>query len=85
MQDEALSDQVVALLVKKYAQLAGLNATLFSGHSLRTGLATSASKIAGVDERIIMKQTRHKSEAMVRRYIRDGNLFNQNVSGMVGL
>jgi len=85
LQDEALSDQVVALLVKKYARLAGLDATLFSGHSLRAGLATSASKIAGVDERIIMKQTRHKSEAMVRRYIRDGNLFSQNVSAMVGL
>ena len=85
VQDEALSDQVVALLVKKYARLAGLDATLFSGHSLRAGLATSASKIAGVDERIIMKQTRHKSEAMVRRYIRDANLFNQNVSAMVGL
>ena len=85
VQDEALSDQVVALLVKKYAQLAGLDATLFSGHSLRAGLATSASKVGGVDERIIMKQTRHKSEAMVRRYIRDANLFSQNVSGMVGL
>ena len=85
VQDEALSDQVVALLVKKYAQLAGLDATLFSGHSLRAGLATSASKVAGVDERIIMKQTRHKSEAMVRRYVRDANLFNQNVSAMVGL
>ena len=82
---EALTDQVVALLVKKYARLANLDATLFSGHSLRAGLATSASKIAGVDERIIMKQTRHKSEAMVRRYVRDGNLFSQNISGMVGL
>ena len=85
VQTEALTDQVVALLVKKYAQLAGLDASLFSGHSLRAGLVTSASRIAGVDERLIMKQTRHKSEAMVRRYIRDGNLFNQNISGMVGL
>jgi site-specific recombinase XerD len=85
VQTEALTDQVVALLVKKYARLAGLDACLFSGHSLRAGLATSASKIVGVDERIIMKQTRHKSEAMVRRYIRDGSLFSQNISGMVGL
>jgi len=85
VQTGALTDQVVALLVKKYAGLAGLDDSLFSGHSLRAGLATSASKIVGVDERIIMKQTRHKSEAMVRRYIRDGNLFNQNISGMVGL
>jgi integrase len=82
---DALTDQVVALLVKKYARLADLDATLFSGHSLRAGLATSASKVVGVDERIIMKQTRHKSEAMVRRYVRDANLFSQNISGMVGL
>lgn len=85
VQTGALTDQVVALVVKKYAHLAGLDATLFSGHSLRAGLATSASKVNGVDERLIMKQTRHKSEAMVRRYIRDSNLFNQNISGMVGL
>jgi len=57
VQDEALSGQVQALLVKKYAQLAGLDATLFFGHSLRAGLATSASKVAGVDGRIIIKQT----------------------------
>ncbi len=85
VQTGALTDQVVALVVKKYAHLAGLDATLFSGDSLRAGLATSASKVNGVDERLIMKQTRHKSEAMVRRYIRDSNLFNQNISGMVGL
>jgi site-specific recombinase XerD len=82
--DEALSDQVVALLVKKYAGRLGLDARLFSGHSLRAGLATSAAH-AGATERTIMRQTRHKSEAMVRRYIREGNLFSQNVSGMVGL
>jgi site-specific recombinase XerD len=82
--DEALSDQVVALLVKKYAGLAGLDTTLFSGHSLRAGLATSAAH-AGATERTIMRQTRHKSEAMVRRYIRAGTLFHQNVSAMVGL
>jgi len=81
---EPLTDQVVALLIKKYALLAGLDATVFSGHSLRAGLATSAAA-AGASERAIMKQTRHKSEAMVRRYIRDGSLFNQNVSAMVGL
>jgi len=81
---EALTDQVVALLIKKYALLAGLDATVFSGHSLRAGLATSAAA-AGASERAIMKQTRHKSEAMVRRYIRDGTLFQQNVSAMVGL
>jgi integrase len=82
--DEALSDQVIALLVKKYAGLAGLATTQFPGRSLRAGRATSAAH-AGATERTIMRQTRHKSEAMVRRYIREGDLFNQNVSGIVGL
>jgi site-specific recombinase XerD len=81
---DALSGKTVALLVKKYAERAGLDPAVFSGHSLRAGLATSAA-MAGAGERQIMRQTRHKSEAMVRRYVRDANLFSQNVSGIVGL
>lgn len=84
VQQTAVTDQVVASLVKKYTRSAGLDADIFSGHSLRAGLATSAA-LAGAGERLIMKQTRHKSEAMVRRYVRDANMFNQNVSGIVGL
>jgi integrase len=80
----SLTDQVVAKLVKKYARFAGLDHTLFSGHSLRSGCATSAA-ISGASERKIMDQTRHRSVAMVRRYIRDGNLFRDNVSGQLGL
>lgn len=80
----SLSDQVVALQVKQYAAAAGLDHTLFSGHSLRAGCVTSAA-IAGADERKIMDQTRHRSTAMVRRYIRDGSLFRGNISGALGL
>ena len=32
-----------------------------------------------------MKQTGHKSAAMVRRYIRDGELFLDNAAGRLGL
>jgi integrase len=81
---DGMSDKAVALLMKKYAERAGLDPAVFSGHSLRAGLATSAA-MAGAGERQIMRQTRHKSEAMVRRYVRDANLFSQNVSGIVGL
>jgi site-specific recombinase XerD len=80
----SITDQVVALQIKKYAVSAGLDHTVFSGHSLRAGCATSAA-IAGADERRIMDQTRHRSAAMVRKYIRDGNLFRGNVSGALGL
>lgn len=84
LQDTALTDKVVALQVKKYAEAAGLNPKVFAGHSLRAGLATSAA-IAGVNERKIMDQTRHKSVVMVRRYVREANLFRENASAAVGL
>jgi integrase len=55
----------------------------FSGHSLRAGFATSAAG-AGATERDIMKHTRHKSEQMVRRYIRKGSLFKGNLVDSMG-
>lgn len=77
VRDRRLTDKSVALIVKKYAALAGRNADNFAGHSLRRGFATSAAQ-HDVDERTIMQQTRHKSEKMVRRYIEQGNLFKNN-------
>ena len=56
-----------------------LDPSRVSGHSLRAGLATSAAK-AGKSERAIMKQTGHKSAQMVRRYIRDAELFTDNAA-----
>ena len=47
------------------------------------GLATSAA-IAGVEERAIMAQTRHRSVTVARRYIRDGSLFRGNAAAVVG-
>jgi integrase len=78
-----LTDASVALIVKRHVGHAGFAADAFSGHSLRAGLATSAAE-AGQNEREIMNQTRHKSEKMVRRYIRKGNLFQGNVCGGLG-
>ena len=72
-----LSDKSVALIVKKYIALSGLDPADFAGHSLRRGFATSAAQ-HNVDEYTIMKQTRHKSEKMVRRYIEQGNMFKHN-------
>lgn len=79
-----LSDRAVALIVKKLATAAGLNPKLYAGHSLRAGLATQAA-MNGVEERLIQNQTGHKSVAVLRRYIRDGNLFKNNAAGSVGL
>ena len=79
-----LSGIDVARIVKKLAERAGLDAAKFAGRSLRAGHATSAA-IAGASERSIMNQTGHRSVQMVRRYIRDGNLFLDNSVGKLGL
>src|SRR5471030_53777 len=79
-----LSAAAVADIVKRYAAAVGLDAAEFAGHSLRSGLATSAAA-AGASERSIMNQTGHRSVNMVRRYIRDGSLFRENAVATVGL
>ena len=65
------------MLVKEYLGLAGIDNTNYSGHSLRSGFATSAAE-AGVEERTIMAMTGHKSSEMVRRYIKNADLFKNN-------
>ena len=72
-----LTDQTVALLIKEYLKLAGIDNKNYSGHSLRSGFATSAAE-SGVEERSIMAMTGHKSAEMVRRYIKEANLFKNN-------
>jgi len=75
--ENRLSDQTVALLIKKYLKLAGIESKNYSGHSLRSGFATSAAE-SGAEERSIMAMTGHKSTEMVRRYIKEANLFKNN-------
>ncbi|MDB9807802.1 tyrosine-type recombinase/integrase [Candidatus Pelagibacter sp.] len=77
LSEKRLTDQTVALLIKEYLHLAGIDSTNYSGHSLRSGFATSAAE-AGAEERSIMAMTGHKSTEMVRRYIKEANLFKNN-------
>ncbi|MDB4339741.1 site-specific integrase [Pelagibacteraceae bacterium] len=72
-----LTDQSVALIIKDCLKLAGIENQNFSGHSLRSGFATVAAD-SGADERSIMAMTGHKTTQMVRRYIRDANIFKNN-------
>ena len=74
-----LTDRTVARVIKRLAHKVGYDATDFSGHSLRAGLATSAAE-SGKSERVIMATTGHRSEKMVRKYIREGNLFRDCAS-----
>ena len=53
------------------------NLNKYSGHSLRSGFATSAAEL-GAEERSIMAMTGHKTSQMVRRYIQEANLFKNN-------
>ena len=72
-----ISDKTVALLIKKYISVAGFDHTKYSGHSLRSGFATVSAEF-GADERSIMTMTGHKTTQMVRRYIKEANLFKNN-------
>lgn len=77
---ERLSGEAVSLIVKERVAAAGIDPTGFSGHSLRAGFATSAVQ-AGVSTLKIRSQTGHASDAMLSRYVRDGELFVDNAAG----
>lgn len=87
--DVRLSDKHVARLIKSCAREAGLRpdlpeaerVRLFSGHSLRAGLASSAE----VDERHVQKQLGHASAEMTRRYQRRRDRFRVNLTKAAGL
>ena len=82
--NKRLTDQTVVLLIKKYLSLAGVENSNYSGHSLRSGFATAAAE-SGADERSIMAMTGHKSTQMVRRYIREANIFKNNALNKIKL
>lgn len=79
-----LGDKDVARVIKAAVASAGYDAAIFGGHSLRSGLATSAGR-AGVPERLIALQTGHKSLPVLRGYIRRGSLFTENAAALIGL
>ncbi len=81
--DRALSDDMVAIIVRRLAKAAGIDGDL-AGHSLRAGFATSAAR-AGKSEAAIMRQTRHKSVTVARRYIRQGTRWEDHAGAGIGL
>jgi site-specific recombinase XerD len=84
VQPGRLCDRSVALVVKRWAEKADMDPTRYAGHSLRAGLATSAAA-ANVEERKIAQQTGQTSLVILRRYIREADLFKGNAAGAVGL
>jgi len=87
--EDRLSDKHVARLIKQTVRDAGLRPDLpeaerirlYSGHSLRAGLASSAE----VDERYVQKQLGHASAEMTRRYQRRRDRFRVNLTKAAGL
>ena len=87
--ENRLNDKHVARLIKRTVLDAGIRSeltekerlALFSGHSLRAGLASSAE----VDERYVQKQLGHASAEMTRRYQRRRDRFRVNLTKAAGL
>ena len=79
-----LSDQSVALLIKRYAAAIGLPTAQISGHSLRAGFVTSAVR-AGASLVSIQRQTGHASLDMLARYIRELDPFVCNAHAAMAL
>ena len=77
---ERLSAEAVSSIIKQRVRAAGFDPNGYSGHSLRAGFATSAAQ-AGISSWRIRQQTGHASDAMLSRYIRDGELFIDNAAG----
>jgi integrase len=84
-----LNDKHVARLIKSCVREAGLRPDLpeverlrlYSGHSLRAGLASSVE----VDERHVQKHLGHASAEMTRRYQRRRDRFRVNLTKAAGL
>lgn len=81
---ERLTDQSVRLIVQKNCQEAGLPASSYGAHSLRSGFCSTAAK-AGKSEHQIMRQTRHKQSSSLQRYIKHGTIFEDNAASGIGL
>ncbi|MER8438333.1 site-specific integrase [Mesorhizobium sp. M1312] len=79
---QRLSGEAVSLVLKERLAETGIDPSGYSGHSLRAGFATSAA-MAGASVWKIRAQTGHASDAMLARYIRDGDMFTNNAAGTV--
>jgi len=87
--ESRLNDKHVARLIKATVLKAGLRSdlpekerlALYSGHSLRAGLATAAL----ADERDVQRQLGHASAEMTRRYQRNRDRFRVNLTKAAGL
>jgi hypothetical protein len=72
-----LSGHSIAAIVKRYATMAGLDASTFVGHSHRAGFLTSAAEAGSLVLKMV-EVSRHKSIDMLTTYVRRSNLFREH-------
>ena len=78
-----LSDRAVADVVKRRALAVGLDGA-FAGHSLRGGFATEGYA-QGTPELAIMRHGRWRSASVMRGYVEEGSIWNDNAAARLGL
>jgi integrase len=79
-----LNKDSIGRILKRAASRAGMKTDGVAGHSLRSGHVTQAA-MNGVRELIIMRQTGHRTEKAMRRYIRAGDMFRENAAAGLGI
>lgn len=74
----------IGRIIQRAVERIGLDPTEYAGHSLRSGLVTQAY-LGGVREHTIMQQTGHRTTKMLRRYIRNVDIYLDNAASALGL
>jgi len=81
--DGALNPASVNYIIKRAARRAGLDDALFGAHSVRSGFCSQAS--LQVSDRLIAKQSGHKTTKSLDRYVRLAGAFRENAADSLGL
>lgn len=85
LRPNAVTGKTVGTVVRDAAERCGLPDTdRITGHSLRAGHITQASK-AGVPDGLIQAHSRHKSDRAFREYVRPEKLMENTPSAELGL
>jgi integrase len=87
IRDRAMSGDAVYAMIRNRAEQAGYTTTdidKLGGHSLRAGFVTEAFR-AGADAHQIMRQTGHRSHAVLEGYARDHAPLVANAVTRIGL
>jgi site-specific recombinase XerD len=84
VEGDALSHRGVNVVIRRLVESIGLDPSLYSSHSLRSGIATDLNA-ADVSAAMVQERTRHKSLNMVGRYHRPKTALRNNFSKRAGL